>query len=62
LEWQAKDPLNNLEQQLRQTSSDAASPLERIKAEIDMEVNAAFDFAERSPFPTQSEAYDGVYA
>jgi pyruvate dehydrogenase E1 component alpha subunit len=62
LEWQAKDPLNNLEQQLRQNSSDTTSSLEKIKAEIDIEVNAAFEFAERSPFPDQSEAYDGVYA
>ena len=62
LEWQAKDPLNNLEQQLRQTSSDTTSSLEKIKAEIDIEVNAAFEFADRSPFPDQSEAYDGVYA
>lgn len=62
LEWQAKDPLNNLEQQLRQISSDMVSLLEKIKAEIAIEVSAAFVFAERSPFPAQSEAYDGVYA
>jgi pyruvate dehydrogenase E1 component alpha subunit len=62
LVWQAKDPLNNLEQQLRQSSSDMASSLESIKSEIDLEVEKAFEFAESSPFPDQSEAYDGVYA
>jgi len=62
LEWQAKDPLNILEQQLQQTSLVKASSLEKIKVEVDIEVNAAFDFAEISPFPAQSEAYDGVYA
>jgi pyruvate dehydrogenase E1 component alpha subunit len=62
LEWQAKDPLNNLEQQLQQISAHIANSLENIKSEIDIEVKAAFDFAERSAFPDQSEAYDGTYA
>ena len=62
LEWQAKDPLNNLERELQQTSSKMAISLEKIKSEIDLEVKKAFDFAERSPFPAQSDAYDGVYA
>ena len=62
LEWQAKDPLNNLEKQLQKTSSHLASSLEGIKSEIDLEVAKAFEFAESSPFPDQSEAYDGVYA
>jgi len=62
LEWQAKDPLNNLERELQQTNSKMAISLEKIKSEIDLEVKKAFDFAERSPFPAQSDAYDGVYA
>ena len=62
LEWQAKDPLNNLEQQLQQTSLHIARSLEKIKSEIDLEVEKAFEFAESSLFPAQSEAYDGVYA
>ena len=62
LEWQVKDPLNNLEQQLQQTSLHMASSLEKIKSEIHLEVEHAFEFAESSPFPAQSEAYDGIYA
>ena len=62
LEWQDKDPLNNLEKQLQQTSLDMASYVEKTKYEIDLEVEKAFEFAEISPFPTQSEAYEGVYA
>jgi pyruvate dehydrogenase E1 component alpha subunit len=62
LEWQAKDPLNNLEWELQQTSSQMASSFERIKSEIALEVKKAFDFAEESQFPAQSDAYDGVYA
>ena len=62
LEWQAKDPLNNLERELQQTSSQMAISLDKIKSEIDLEVKKAFDFAEESLFPAQSDAYDGVYA
>lgn len=62
LEWKARDPLNNLEQHLQQSSSHVASSLENIKSEINLEIVKAFEFAERSPFPKQSEAYDGVYA
>ncbi len=62
LEWQTKDPLNNLDQQLRESSSHMKNSLDKIKSEIELEVEQAFEFAESSPFPPQSEAYDGVYA
>ena len=62
LEWQTKDPLNNLDQQLRKSSSHMKSSLDKVKSEIELEVEQAFEFAESSPFPPQSEAYDGVYA
>jgi len=62
LEWQSRDPLNNLEQQMQKKGSVVVSSLGKIKSEIALEVERAFEFAENSPFPTQSEAYDGVYA
>jgi pyruvate dehydrogenase E1 component alpha subunit len=62
LDWQAKDPLNNLEQQLQKSSEQMARSIKEIKSEIDFEVFKAFEFAEKSVFPAQSEAYDGTYA
>ncbi len=62
LEWQAKDPLNNLEHQLQESSFHVTSALGKIKSEIDLEVENAFEFAENSPFPVRAEAYVGVYA
>jgi pyruvate dehydrogenase E1 component alpha subunit len=62
LEWQAKDPLNNLEQQLLKTDSEMLTNLDKIKSEIDLEVKSSFEFAWSSVFPTQSDAYSGVYA
>jgi pyruvate dehydrogenase E1 component alpha subunit len=62
LEWQAKDPLNNLELQMQQAGSHMARYLDEIKCEVDLEIIKAFEFAENSSFPAQSDAYDGVYA
>ena len=62
LEWQAKDPLMLLEKSLTKDGSDTTIKLSSIKEQIDSEVAAAFEFAETSPFPSQIEAYEGVYA
>lgn len=62
LEWQARDPLNNLERKLLLSGSHMEQSLSMIKSEVDLEIMAAFDFAETSVFPPQSDAYDGVYA
>ena len=62
LEWQAKDPLKLLESSLTKNGSDTTTKLFSIKEQINSEVAAAFEFAEKSPFPDQSEAYEGVYA
>ena len=62
LEWQAKDPLNNLERQLKLSRSSMENSLKKIKLEVATEITAAFDFAEASVFPPQSDAYHGVYA
>lgn len=62
LDWQTRDPLIKLEYQLRQSKDQLASYLDNIKTQIDSDVKAAFKFADNSPFPLQSEAYNGVYA
>ena len=62
LEWQAKDPLTNLEIYMQESMANITNSLEDIKSELNLEVKKAFDFAEESPFPVQSDAYDGVYA
>ncbi len=62
LEWQAKDPLLLLESSLSQAASNLSQQLDSIKAVVNLEVQAAFKFAETSEFPLQSEAYQDVYA
>ena len=62
LVWKAKDPLNNLMQQLNQRHLNLEKTLFDLKAEVDLEVTSAFNFAEDSPFPPSSDAYIGIYA
>lgn len=62
LEWQAKDPLNALESELKSSSQSMERSINEIKSDIHAEIVAAFDFAETSAFPGQHEAYSGVYA
>ncbi|QWD96906.1 thiamine pyrophosphate-dependent dehydrogenase E1 component subunit alpha [Polynucleobacter sp. MG-6-Vaara-E2] len=61
LDWQQKDPLHHLEMQLIEDLSLQGLVMD-IKSNVMNEVNAAFDFAETSPFPNQHEAYDNVFA
>jgi TPP-dependent pyruvate/acetoin dehydrogenase alpha subunit len=62
LEWRAKDPLLLLESNLSQTAPNLSQQVDAIKEVVSLEIQAAFEFAEASPFPLQSEAYQGVYA
>lgn len=62
LEWHAKDPLENLSHHLIAADTSGLANIESIKARINSEINLAFNFAESSDFPDQSEAYTGVYA
>jgi len=62
LEWKAKDPLLNLEESLHKAGKDLSKKVDSIKASINSEVIAAFEFAESSKFPDQLEAYHDVYA
>ena len=36
--------------------------LEKIENSVKKEIDDAFDFAERSPFPNKAEAHKGIYA
>ena len=61
LEWQKRDPLHHLERQLIGGPSTQELVMD-IKSNVVTEVKTAFAFAETSPFPSQHEAYDGVFA
>ena len=61
LEWQGKDPLIKLENKLRISSQVMNESVKEIQVKIHTEIGKAFDFAQKSPFPSYEEAFDGVY-
>ena len=56
LAWQAKDPLGCLEAELKNYAPTMNSMITEIKHDIDAEINAAFEFADRSPFRIKGKA------
>ena len=61
-QWQRKDPIHQLEESLREQSPTLAASFQVILSEVEAEVTAAFDYAEKSSFPLAADAYIGVYA
>jgi len=59
LKWKKKEPIQKL---VKKISSKSKNHLEKIRNQVKIEVKSSFNFAEKSPFPKQSDAYEGVYA
>jgi len=62
LDWQARDPLSNLEKVLNKSNSNLKLKVDEIKLAVNSELQTAFEAAEGAPFPEASEAYQDVYA
>ncbi|MDC0456266.1 thiamine pyrophosphate-dependent dehydrogenase E1 component subunit alpha [Candidatus Pelagibacter sp.] len=60
--WKKKDPLLNYENQLIKKKYLNKKIILKIKKEIILKVNNAFNIAERDKFPKQANAYKGLYA
>jgi pyruvate dehydrogenase E1 component alpha subunit len=61
-EWKAKDPIPRFTSILSREGVMTAAQVEAMQRDIEREVNEAFEFAERSPFPTADEAFTDLYA
>jgi TPP-dependent pyruvate/acetoin dehydrogenase alpha subunit len=62
LQWKAREPIGRLESAMHSRGEIAAADVQGMDAEIEREVEAAFAFAESSPFPAPEDAYTGLYA
>jgi len=60
--WKAKDALDNFELALKTDGTLTESSILQMEMTIQAVVNEAFDFAERSPWPDQKEAFIDEYA
>ncbi len=60
-EWAAKDPIARLEKKMVEKDWAAQDEIARMHDEIRQEIDAAVEWAEKSPFPDASELLDNVY-
>jgi TPP-dependent pyruvate/acetoin dehydrogenase alpha subunit len=62
IEWKSRDPIPRYELYLRERGVLADDIAARYRAEVSREIDAAWAFAEKSPFPEPHEALDHLYA
>jgi len=62
LEWKAQDPISRFEADLLTQKIVIQKDIEALRDNLQKEVDDAFDFAESSPFPSQDDFYNHVYA
>jgi len=60
--WKARDPIAASQARLLAAGATTEADLDRMRQEIAVEIAAAFDFAEQSPFPDAGEAFTDLYA
>jgi TPP-dependent pyruvate/acetoin dehydrogenase alpha subunit len=60
-EWAAKDPIERLEKKMIEKDWAAQEEIDRMNEEIRVELDAAVEWAEKSPYPDAAELLDGVY-
>jgi TPP-dependent pyruvate/acetoin dehydrogenase alpha subunit len=61
LGWKAKEPIARFESKLLNKGIVSAAEILKMDFDIELEVNAAFKFADTSPFPDAASAYVDLY-
>jgi pyruvate dehydrogenase E1 component alpha subunit len=61
-EWKKRDPIFCFEQKLLVDCVLDMPTLKRMEDEIQTEIQAAFNFADNSPYPEPEEAFQGIFA
>jgi len=60
-EWKGKDPIVRLEKRIAEKRWATREEIKRVHEDIRQEVDAAIEWAEKSPYPDASELMDNVY-
>jgi TPP-dependent pyruvate/acetoin dehydrogenase alpha subunit len=60
--WRARDPIDLFSARLRESGELSAEELAHMTAEVRREIDAAVDFAERSPAPAQEALLEDLFA
>ncbi|NOZ20912.1 MAG: thiamine pyrophosphate-dependent dehydrogenase E1 component subunit alpha [Planctomycetes bacterium] len=62
LEWKSRDPIPRYQAYLREKDLLTDNVAQRYLDQVNAEIDAALEFAEKSPFPEPEEASEGVFA
>ena len=57
--WKSREPIRRLKKRIGEKFY---KNIKNIEISVRNEIHKAFNFAERSPFPSKSDAYKGIYA
>ena len=61
LEWKKRDPVKLFKNTLIKEDSRNQNELDKIKDSVQLEVENAFNFAEKSPFPDSKKAFESMF-
>lgn len=61
LDWKKKDPISLYEQKLLAEKVLSPQQIADIDRDVEQEIKSAFAFAESSPFPQESEAFEHIF-
>jgi pyruvate dehydrogenase E1 component alpha subunit len=61
-EWKAKDPIPRMEEYLKKKNLWSDAWKQKVQDDFNKEIEAAIEFAEKSPFPEPVECLDHVYS
>ena len=61
LEWKKRDPVKLFKNTLIKEDSRNKNELDKIKDSVQLEVEKAFNFAEKSPFPDSKKAFESMF-
>ena len=61
LEWKKRDPVKLFKKTLIKEDSRNQKELDKIKNSVQLEVDNAFSFAEKSPFPDSKKAFESMF-
>jgi len=62
LDWQASDPLKKIEEEIIKSKYFTKSKLKEIELNLKNEIDEAFEFAEKSNFPSENKLFLNEYA
>ena len=61
LQWKKRDPIKLFEKELIKEKIATKNQLSLFKKDIKLKVKDAFEYAEKSPFPNSSKAYESMF-